>query len=227
MPSSSSTTTRTYLTAGEAAAEAPLRWRRHSVRDPDADPGAAWRRTTIAAILLDMNFGPGAAVAQQGFEWLATHSRDRPGRRGGLITAHGGVDVAVEAMKHGATISSPSRGRTRKLVATLSAAVQAARQPRRGRSAQAQPTPPWWPPVRAASDAMLGESPDRCRCGPPDRACRTDGCQRADPRRKRHRQGTGAHAPSTTGRAHDGVVHEPMTCGADRRRCSSRSCSAT
>lgn len=65
------------------------------------------------AILLDMNFGPGESSGQQGFVWLAKILEIDPQAVVVLITAHGGVDVAVEAMKMGATTSLPSPGKMR------------------------------------------------------------------------------------------------------------------
>jgi DNA-binding NtrC family response regulator len=74
------------------------------------------------AILLDMNFSPGESSGQQGFKWLATILEIDPQAVVVLITAHGGVDVAVEAMKLGATDFISKPWQNEKLVATLSSA---------------------------------------------------------------------------------------------------------
>lgn len=76
------------------------------------------------AILLDMNFGPGESSGQQGFVWLAKILEIDPQAVVVLITAHGGVDVAVEAMKMGATDFIAKPWQNEKLVATLSASVK-------------------------------------------------------------------------------------------------------
>ncbi len=79
------------------------------------------------AILLDMNFGPGESSGQQGFHWLEViMSIDRQAVVI-MITAHGGVKVAVEAMKRGATDYVAKPWENEKLVATLSAATQLGR----------------------------------------------------------------------------------------------------
>ena len=76
------------------------------------------------AILLDMNFGPGESSGKQGFHWLEVIMSLDPDAVVIMITAHGGVDVAVEAMKQGATDYVAKPWQNEKLVATLSAAVQ-------------------------------------------------------------------------------------------------------
>jgi DNA-binding NtrC family response regulator len=76
------------------------------------------------AILLDMNFSPGESSSQQGFVWLAKILEIDPQAVVVLITAHGGVDVAVEAMKMGATDFIAKPWENEKLVATLSASVK-------------------------------------------------------------------------------------------------------
>jgi DNA-binding NtrC family response regulator len=49
------------------------------------------------AILLDMNFGPGESSGAQGFYWLQKILEIKPESVIIMITAHGGVNVAVEA----------------------------------------------------------------------------------------------------------------------------------
>jgi DNA-binding NtrC family response regulator len=76
------------------------------------------------AILLDMNFSPGESSSEQGFIWLARILEIDPQAVVVLITAHGGVDIAVEAMKMGATDFIAKPWENEKLVATLSASVK-------------------------------------------------------------------------------------------------------
>ncbi len=76
------------------------------------------------AILLDMNFGPGESSGKQGYSWLEKILAIDPQAVVIMITAHGGVDVAVEAMKLGATDFIAKPWQNAKVVATLSSAVQ-------------------------------------------------------------------------------------------------------
>ncbi len=76
------------------------------------------------AILLDMNFGPGESTGKQGFFWLGRILELDPYAVVIMITAHGGVNVAVEAMKQGATDFVAKPWQNEKLVATLSTSVK-------------------------------------------------------------------------------------------------------
>ena len=60
-------------------------------------------------VLLDANFARGATDGTEGFAWLARMLARDPDTVVVLITAHGGVQVAVSAMKQGATdfVSKP------------------------------------------------------------------------------------------------------------------------
>jgi DNA-binding NtrC family response regulator len=76
------------------------------------------------AILLDMNFGPGESSGEQGYYWLdKILSLDKQAVVI-MITAHGGIDVAVDAMKHGATDFIAKPWQNEKVVATVSTAVK-------------------------------------------------------------------------------------------------------
>ncbi|WND01656.1 sigma-54 dependent transcriptional regulator [Temperatibacter marinus] len=76
------------------------------------------------AILLDMNFGPGESTGEQGFIWLGKILEIDPSAVIVMITAHGGVNIAVEAMKLGATDFIAKPWQNEKVVATLSACVK-------------------------------------------------------------------------------------------------------
>lgn len=76
------------------------------------------------AILLDMNFGPGESSGQQGFLWLKKILEIDPQAVIVMITAHGGVDIAVEAIKQGATDFIAKPWENQKVIATLSASVK-------------------------------------------------------------------------------------------------------
>ena len=76
------------------------------------------------AILLDMNFGPGESSGTQGFYWLSRILEIDSQAVVIMITAHSGLNVAVEAMKQGATDFVSKPWQNEKLVATLSAGVK-------------------------------------------------------------------------------------------------------
>jgi len=76
------------------------------------------------AIMLDMNFGPGESSGIQGLEWLERILAIDPQMVVVMITAHGGVDTVVEAMKRGATDFVAKPWQNEKVLATISAAVQ-------------------------------------------------------------------------------------------------------
>lgn len=77
-------------------------------------------------ILLDMNFGPGQSSGAEGLDWLARIRERAPSAVTVAITAHGGVAVAVEAMKRGATDFIVKPWQNEKLLATVSAAAELA-----------------------------------------------------------------------------------------------------
>ncbi|XOV78556.1 MAG: sigma-54-dependent transcriptional regulator [Aestuariibacter sp.] len=76
------------------------------------------------AILLDMNFGPGESSGKQGFHWLKKIMGIDPQVVVVIITAHGNMDMAVQAIKLGATDFVAKPWQNEKLVATLSTAVK-------------------------------------------------------------------------------------------------------
>lgn len=75
------------------------------------------------AIILDMNFGPGESSGAQGFYWLQKILEINPQSVIIMITAHGGVNIAVEAMKLGATDFIAKPWQNEKVIATVSTAV--------------------------------------------------------------------------------------------------------
>lgn len=79
---------------------------------------------SIDAILLDMNFGPGESSGEQGLLWLQKILEIDPDAVVVMITAHGNIDTAVEAMKRGATDFVAKPWQNEKVVATVSAAVK-------------------------------------------------------------------------------------------------------
>ncbi len=95
----------------------------HTSSDPAQIP-QLMAATDYQVILLDMNFGPGASDGRAGFQWLARILEIDPDAVVVLITAHGGVETAVEAMKQGATDFVTKPWENGKLLATLSSAAR-------------------------------------------------------------------------------------------------------
>jgi FixJ family two-component response regulator len=81
-------------------------------------------------ILLDANFGRGATNAAEGFHWLGEYLKHDPQAVVVMITAHGGVNIAVEAMKRGATDFVSKPWSNERLLATVrtAASLRSSRQ---------------------------------------------------------------------------------------------------
>ena len=92
-------------------------------RRPDRIPDLMARHA-FDAVLLDMNFGPGESSGEQGLFWLERVLEIDPDAVVVMITAHGSVDTAVEAMKRGATDFITKPWQNEKVVATVSTAVE-------------------------------------------------------------------------------------------------------
>lgn len=103
-------------------------------------------------ILLDANFARGATNAAEGFEALARFIERDPEAVVVMITAHGGVQIAVEAMKRGATDFVSKPWSNERLLATVRTAA-ALRQSRTAVSTERQKV------VAAAAPAAGGETP--------------------------------------------------------------------
>jgi DNA-binding NtrC family response regulator len=107
-------------------------------------------------ILLDANFARGATNAAEGFVWLAEILKRDPNAVVVMITAHGGVQIAVDAMKRGATDFVSKPWSNERLLATVrtAAALRSSRE-----SVQAEPhqTPIVVPPP--GDVPLIGDSP--------------------------------------------------------------------
>ena len=75
-------------------------------------------------ILLDMNFKKGVNDGEEGFYWLSQIREVDPDVVVILITAYGEVDLAVKAMKNGATDFILKPWKNQKLLGTINAALQ-------------------------------------------------------------------------------------------------------
>ncbi len=75
-------------------------------------------------ILLDMNYTKETTTGQEGFHWLEQILEIEPNAVVILMTAYGGVETAVKALKQGATDFVTKPWQNEKLLATLSSAVK-------------------------------------------------------------------------------------------------------
>lgn len=91
-------------------------------RDPSLLPNLV-RANAFDVLLLDMNFAIGAGSGGEGLKWLAEVLALDPDATVVLVTAHGDVELAVQAMKEGATDFIVKPWENNRLVATLSAAA--------------------------------------------------------------------------------------------------------
>jgi DNA-binding NtrC family response regulator len=108
------------------------------------------------AILLDANFARGATDGSEGFRWLGQLLDRDPDASVVLITAHGGVQVAVRAMKEGATDFVSKPWANEKLLSTVRSAAALSRSRRNAieSKASAAPVAPSETPLLGASPAM-------------------------------------------------------------------------
>ena len=95
-----------------------------TTREPEEIPGFL-KEKRYAVILLDMNFGRSAKnTGQEGFQWLSKILEIDPSAVVVLITAYGDVELAVRAIKNGATDFVLKPWDNDKLLATLSSALK-------------------------------------------------------------------------------------------------------
>jgi DNA-binding NtrC family response regulator len=115
------------------------------------------RKDTPDAILLDLNFQRGATDGREGLNFLGQIMKQDPDAAVVIITAHGAVSVAVEAIKAGASDFVAKPWSNERLAATVRSAA-ALRQSRidarieRGRASELAPTPDT--PLLGQSEAM-------------------------------------------------------------------------
>lgn len=113
-------------------------------------------------ILLDMNFKPGVTSGEEGVQWLEKMLRIDPGLNIIVITAYGGVDVAVLAMKKGAIDFIVKPWQNEKLLGTVSAAFKLSQSRKKVYQLQMQKSA-----LSSALDynfsAIIGDSPSIVR----------------------------------------------------------------
>ncbi|HTV76974.1 MAG TPA: sigma-54 dependent transcriptional regulator [Steroidobacteraceae bacterium] len=91
-------------------------------QDPASLPERA-RQNAFDVLLLDMNFSPGADDGAEGLKWLGEVLAVDPQAVVIVVTAHSGVELAVQAMKQGAADFVTKPWDNERLLATLMAAV--------------------------------------------------------------------------------------------------------
>jgi DNA-binding NtrC family response regulator len=95
----------------------------HLEENPERIP-TLMRANEYDVILLDMNFKIGVNDGEEGFHWLKEILKLDPQTVVILITAYGEVDLAVKAMKHGATDFVLKPWKNQKLLGTILSAIQ-------------------------------------------------------------------------------------------------------
>lgn len=88
------------------------------IKTPALIPGIL-ETQEIDVIIMDMNFSRGVTDGQEGISWLKRILRDDPDAVVIMITAYGELDLAIEAMKCGATDFIAKPWDNEKLVATV------------------------------------------------------------------------------------------------------------
>jgi DNA-binding NtrC family response regulator len=76
------------------------------------------------AVLLDMNFVTGVTSGQEGLDWLKFIKTAAPATAVILMTAYGGLNLAIKAIKEGATDFVVKPWDNARLVATIGAAIR-------------------------------------------------------------------------------------------------------
>ena len=102
-------------------------------------------------ILLDMNFTRDLSSGKEGFEWLDRILDIKPDTAVVLFTAYGDVEMAVRAIKAGATDFVLKPWENEKLLATIQSAYDK-------RNAK-QHTPATAPPTNPGNQNIIGKSP--------------------------------------------------------------------
>src|ERR1700689_5282890 len=93
-----------------------------TLRDPSSLAELV-RRHAFDVLLLDMNFAAGADDGAEGLKWLKEVLALDPQAVVVLVTAHGGVELAVQAMKEGAADFVTKPWENERLLGTLLSAV--------------------------------------------------------------------------------------------------------
>jgi DNA-binding NtrC family response regulator len=119
------------------------------------------KRGSFDVLLLDMNFSPGADSGAEGMARLAEVLEIDPGAVVVMVTAHGDVELAVEAMKKGAADFVTKPWENERLLATLMAALNLRRS--RLEAAELRQRNSGLASATLAQSDMIGTSPAMLR----------------------------------------------------------------
>lgn len=92
------------------------------IKSPELIPGII-ETQEVDVFLMDMNFKRGATDGQEGISWLKTILKNDPDAVVLMITAYGEMELAIEAMKCGATDFIAKPWDNEKLVATVRSGI--------------------------------------------------------------------------------------------------------
>ena len=130
----------------------------HTLRDPSSLPERV-RQSSFDVLLLDMNFAPGADEGAEGLKWLSEVLTLDPQAVVVLVTAHSGVELAVQAMKQGAADFVTKPWENERLLATLMSAVNLRRS--RSEALELRNRNRGLAAATRTESEMIGTSPDR------------------------------------------------------------------
>ncbi|MCI5083817.1 MAG: sigma-54 dependent transcriptional regulator [Saprospiraceae bacterium] len=108
-------------------------------------------------ILLDLNFKSGATTGEEGLHWLKKIKELSPETPVIIITAHGDVEIAVEALKEGASDFIEKPWHNEKLIATIRSTIQLITSQKEIRQLE-QTRETLSNQLKAVTGTMLGES---------------------------------------------------------------------
>ena len=135
---------------------------RHGLRMTQAhNPAEAWSvlaAEPVDAILLDLNFARGATSGDEGFQCLDDILARDPDAAVVVVTGHSGINIAVAAMRAGASDFVMKPWSNDRLITTINTALETRRRKLKAATANAQPGTPT-PDVWMDSAPLLGESP--------------------------------------------------------------------
>ncbi|MEP7008446.1 MAG: sigma-54 dependent transcriptional regulator [Sphingomonas bacterium] len=132
-----------------------------TARAPD-EAIAAIAGRSADVVLLDANFARGATDAAEGLAWLDRLLAIDPDLIVVMITAHAGVNVAVEAMKRGATDFVSKPWSNERLLATVRTAASL-RRSRRAVAVEKARVVAITDPAPGANTPLIGKSPAMAR----------------------------------------------------------------
>jgi DNA-binding NtrC family response regulator len=126
-----------------------------------AGPAEAWSLLAagpVDAVLLDLNFSRGATSGEEGFQFLTELVTQDPDAVVVVVTGHSGVNIAVAAMRAGASDFVMKPWRNDRLADTLQAAVALRRQRREAAAHKIGAALPSGGTVETGA-LLLGDSP--------------------------------------------------------------------